>query len=58
MRSGKIFSYSSLKQQQGRLVAGLEKQHKGFHPWSVINVSTQNLLFIHFREHITDGVMT
>lgn len=39
MISGKIFSYSNLNQQEGCLVAGLEMQHKGFHPWSVINIS-------------------
>lgn len=65
---GKIFSYSNLNQQEGCLVAGLEMQHKGFHPWSVINVSlatqpksTHRICFSymgHFREHITDGVMT
>lgn len=66
---GKIFSYSNLNQQEGCLVAGVEMQHKGFHPGAWLTSawqhnqkkSTHRICFSymgHFREHITDGVMT
>lgn len=39
---GKIFSYSNLNQQEGCLVAGVEMQHKGFHPGAWLTSAWQH----------------
>lgn len=61
---GKIFSYSNLNQQEGCLVAGVEMQHKGFHPGAWLTSAwqpnqkkhAQNLLFIHGTFYILQTV--